>query len=421
MTDPEWINFAVALTLGLLIGAERERSKGEGPTRRSTGIRTFALVALLGAVAMHVGGVVLLATITAAVAALTGLSYFRGHDDDPGLTSEMGVLATAVLGGLAMSDALLASGLAVVVAAVFASKTLVHGFVKGVLTDAELRDGLILGFATLIVWPQLPDRFLGPLDALNPHTLWLLVVLVLTLGACGHVATRALGARYGLPIAGLASGFVSSTATIGSMAGRAAAAPTCLKAAVAGATLSTVATFLQMALLLFATNEPTLLAMTPILAAGGGAATLYGLAFTLLALKSKEPPQTAPGEAFSIRVAIALAATMALMLMVAAFLKDRLGDLGIVVGAAFAGLADTHAAAVSIASLATTGKLTPEDAVLPILIAMTTNALSKCVVAIGTGSPGFAVRIIPGLLLSIAASWAARLAISLHWSLSDLG
>jgi uncharacterized membrane protein YhiD involved in acid resistance len=70
MTDPEWINFAIAVTLGLLIGAERERSKGEGPTRRSTGIRTFALVALLGAVAMHVGGVVLLATITAAVAAL---------------------------------------------------------------------------------------------------------------------------------------------------------------------------------------------------------------------------------------------------------------------------------------------------------------------------------------------------------------
>ena len=294
MTDPEWINFAIAVTLGLLIGAERERSKGEGPTRRSTGIRTFALVALLGAVAMHVGGVVLLATITAAVAALAGLSYFRSHDDDPGLTSEMGLLATAVLGGLAMSDALLASGLAVVVAGVFASKALVHGFVKGALTDAEFRDGLILGFATLIVWPQLPDRYLGPLDALNPHTLWLLVILVLTLGACGHVATRALGARYGLPIAGLASGFVSSTATIGSMAGRAAAAPTCLKAAVAGATLSTVATFLQMALLLFATNQPTFLAMTPILAAGGGAATLYGISLHLASAKVERNAADSP-------------------------------------------------------------------------------------------------------------------------------
>lgn len=421
MTDPEWINFVIAVTLGLLIGAERERSKGEGPTRRSSGIRTFALVSLLGAVAMHVGGVVLLATTTAAVAGLAGLSYFRSHEDDPGLTSEMGLLATAVLGGMAMSDALLASGLAVVVAGVFASKALVHGFVKGALTDAEFRDGLILGFATLVVWPQLPDRYLGPLDALNPHTLWLLVILVLTLGACGHVATRVLGARYGLPIAGFASGFVSSTATIGSMAGRAAVAPTCLKAAVAGATLSTVATFLQMALLLFATNQPTFWAMTPILAAGGGAATLYGLAFTLLALKSRETPQAAPGRAFSIRVALAVAGTIALMLIAAAFLKDRLGDLGIVVGAAFAELADTHAAAVSVASLATTGKLTPEDAVLPILIAITTNALSKCVVAIATGSPGFPLRIIPGVLLSIAASWAARLTISLHGSLSGLG
>jgi hypothetical protein len=40
-----WFNFAVALGLGLLIGLERERSKGEGPTRGPAGIRTFARVA----------------------------------------------------------------------------------------------------------------------------------------------------------------------------------------------------------------------------------------------------------------------------------------------------------------------------------------------------------------------------------------
>jgi len=414
MTDAEWLNFAVALALGLLIGVERERNKGEGPARRSAGVRTFALAALLGAVAMHVGNVALLATIAAAVAALAGISYFRGHDEDPGLTTEVGLLATVILGGLAMSDALLASGLGVAVAVLFASKSWVHGFVKVELTDTEFRDGLLLAFATLIVWPQLPDRYLGPLDALNPHTLWLLVVLVLTLGACGHVATRALGARYGLPIAGLASGFVSSTATIGSMAARAAAAPTCMKAAVAGAALSTVATFAQMALLLFAISQPTLLVMAPILGAGGVAATLYGIAFTLLALKSNEPPANAPGQAFSLRAAIVLATTMALMLIAAALLKERLGGLGIIVGAGLAGLADTHSAAVSIASLTTAGKLTPEDAVLPILVAMTSNSVAKCVMAIGAGSRGFAARIVPGLVISIAACWAARMAMSLQ-------
>jgi uncharacterized membrane protein (DUF4010 family) len=151
---------------------------------------------------------------------LTALSYARDPGDDPGLTTEVGLIAAPLVGALAMSDTLLASGLGAMIAVVFAAKAPLHGFVKGVLTDVEVKDGLIFVIATLVVWPQLPDRYLGPLEALNPHSIWLLVVLMLAIGACGHVATRALGPRFGLPIAGLASGFVSSTATIGSMAGR---------------------------------------------------------------------------------------------------------------------------------------------------------------------------------------------------------
>jgi hypothetical protein len=58
------------------IGLERERSKGEGPTRRPAGIRTFALVRLLGALAVRLGGVALLATTTAAMAALAPYRIF---------------------------------------------------------------------------------------------------------------------------------------------------------------------------------------------------------------------------------------------------------------------------------------------------------------------------------------------------------
>jgi hypothetical protein len=53
--------FSVALGLELLIGLERERSKGDGPTRRPAGIRTFGLACLLDAVAMQQGGTMLLA------------------------------------------------------------------------------------------------------------------------------------------------------------------------------------------------------------------------------------------------------------------------------------------------------------------------------------------------------------------------
>ena len=188
---------------------------------------------------------------------LTALSYIRGHDEDPGLTTEIGLITTPLLGGLAMSDTLLASGLGVAVAVVFAAKTPLHGFVRRTLTAAEVTDGLVFAVATLLIWPQLPDRYLGPLQSLNPHSIWLLVILVLALGASGHVATRVLGARFGLPIAGLASGFVSSTATIGAMAGRAAKDPASMSAAVAAAAFSTVATFIQLALLLLTITRST--------------------------------------------------------------------------------------------------------------------------------------------------------------------
>jgi uncharacterized membrane protein (DUF4010 family) len=407
MTASPWFNFAVALALGLLIGLERERTKGEGPTRRAAGIRTFALATLLGALAAHLGGAVLLAVATAAVAVLTALSYVRIHDADPGMTTEVGLVAAPLLGGVAMSDPLLASGLSVAVAVVFAAKAPLHSFTRDVLTAAEVKDGLVFAIATLVIWPLLPDRYMGPLQALNPHTVWLLVVLMLAIGACGHITTRALGARYGLPVAGLASGFVSSTATIGSMAGRAAKEPTIMRAAVAGAALSTVATFLQMALVLLALDRPKLVLMTPALAAGGAAAALYGLGFTVWALQSNDVAASKPGRAFSIKATLGLAATMVVMLVTAAALKDWLGEAGIVTGAALAGLVDTHSAAISVASLAAAGKLAPQDAVVPVLAAMTSNALAKIVMAVAAGSGGFAMRIVPGLVLSMAVAWAA--------------
>ena len=43
---------ASALAIGLLIGAERERRKGEGPSRSPAGIRTFAIASLLGALSL---------------------------------------------------------------------------------------------------------------------------------------------------------------------------------------------------------------------------------------------------------------------------------------------------------------------------------------------------------------------------------
>ena len=288
---------------------------------------------------------------------------------------------------------------------VFAAKAPLHGFVKGALTDAEVRDGLVFAIANLVIWPLLPDRQLGPFDAINPHNVWLLVILMLAIGAAGHAATRLLGARYGLPVAGLAAGFISSTATIGSMAARVAKDPASMGPAVAGAAFSTCATFLQMAVLLFTTNQATFLAMAPILAAGTIVAAAYALAFALRASASRDTQDPEPGRAFNPSAALGLAAIMALMLVVSAAMKDWFGEAGVIGVAAVAGIVDTHSAGISVASLVSTGGFSAEAAVAPILAAMTTNAAAKIVMAISLGTRGFALRIVPGIVLSMLAAW----------------
>ena len=144
------------------------------------------------------------------------------EEDDPGLTTEIALIVTTLLGGLSIQKPALAAGLAVTVAGLLAARSRLHHFVRSVITEDELKDALILAGATLVVLPLAPDRPMGPYGALNPHSIWILVILVMAISAAGYVAVRMLGARVGLPIAGLASGFISSTATIGAMAARAA-------------------------------------------------------------------------------------------------------------------------------------------------------------------------------------------------------
>ncbi len=403
---PLLLNLIVALGVGLLIGAERERRNRERPSRSAAGIRTFSMASLTGALSYTIGGAGLLAIATAAASGLTALSYWRTRDDkDPGITTEITLVFTVLVGALAVYEPALAASVGVVAAILLAARTPLHHFVGSVLTEKEVRGALVIAGATLVVLPLLPDTPMGPYGALNPYSIWVVVVLVLAIGAAGHVAIRALGPRYGLPVAGLASGFISSTATIGTMGARAKSQPSALSAAVAGAVLSTIATFIQMAVVIGAISTPSLGALVVPLVCGGIVAAAYGAVFTVVALRQKAEDGPDTGQAFSLATAFLFAVILSIVLVAAAAMRDWFGDAGTVVAAALAGLVDTHAAAVSIASLVAADELHPDDAVIPILAGLTSNTISKLVFAFASGSRAFAIRVIPGLLIVAAAAW----------------
>ena len=409
--DSAILNLAVALGIGLLIGAERERRKGQGPSRSPAGIRTFTVASLAGAISFITGGEVLLAVATAGVVILTAVAYWRAHEDDPGLTTEIALILTVLLGGLSMQQPALAAGLAVTVTVLLAARSRLHRFVRAVLTEDELQDALILAGATLVVLPLVPDRQMGPYGALNPYSIWILVILVMAISAAGYVAVRILGARFGLPIAGLASGFISSTATIGAMGARVRNSTDVLAAAVAGAVLSTVATIVQMAIVLAATDVTTLRALSVPLICAGLAAVVYGTAFTVWALQQKTEGEAQSGRAFSLPTALVFALILSGILVASAALREWFGETGIIIAAALAGFVDTHSAAISVASLVASGKMSATDAVFPILAGLSTNTISKMFLAGISGGPAFALRVIPGLIIVALAAWIGMLGI----------
>jgi uncharacterized membrane protein (DUF4010 family) len=415
LLDPPILNLVSAVAVGALIGAERERRKGEGPARAPAGIRTFTITSLSGAVAFSLGGIGLLAVLTGSVAIMVAISYWRAQDQDPGLTTEIVLVLTALLGGMCMQSPQTAAAIAVAVTVLLYTKAWLHNLVITVISKAELDDALIFAAATLVVLPLVPNRPMGPYLALNPHSIWVVIVLVMAISAAGYVAVRLFGARFGLPLAGAISGFISSAATIGAMGSRAKKSKDLLAACVAGAVLSTVATIAQMALVVGATSMPTLIALSGPLLLAGGVAAVYGLAFTLLAAHNAGGEKVQTGGVFSLNTALAFGVILGLVLLISAGLQTRYGDTGVLLAAAIAGLVDTHAAGISVASLVASGKFTPQDAVLPILAGLTSNTLTKIVMAATSGGWPFALRVVPGLILVTLAAWAG-LYLPLVWN-----
>lgn len=393
--------FVVALGLGLLIGIERERRKGDGPDRGAAGVRSFTLVALLGALGAHLGTeAMLIAGGFVALAAL--LSYLRSSTEDPGLTTEIALLLTFLLGVLALADPDLAAALGVSIAILLAGKSRLHHFAQQTLTPQEIHDGLLLLASALIVLPLLPAGTIDPWGTVPIRKLWSLVVLIMAIGAAGHVALRVFGPRIGLPLAGFVGGFVSSSATIAAMGQRAARETARAEAAAAAGMASSIATPLLMALLLASTSLELLRTLWSGLLAATVVALLATLGLARRARRASVEPGPGSGRPFDPREALLFAGLIAAVLLVSAGLKHWLGDSGALLAALGAGLADVHAVTLSIGQLVASAALAVEDARLALLLGFGANTLTKLALARRAGAAYFS-RLWPGHFGMLAA------------------
>ena len=388
--------YLVAIAIGLLLGLERERSHNR---TLPAGSRSFALLSLMGAAAAAFGPWLVIAGLVG-IGALMVLAYFRTSEDDPGTTTEIAALVAYLLGALAYAQPALAVALAVVVVALLLSKNRIHRFARDIVTEVELEDAVKFFVVAFVVLPLLPDRPLGPYGVLNPAKVWLLVVLLTGIGWLGYIGVRALGPQRGLLVTGLAGGFVSASATTASM-GRLSRTAVGLRAPLASALAASLATFLQLLIVIGYVDAAVLRRLwLPVVAA---AVVLVGVAAAVYRGVGRDQPDIEPAAAvpaarpFALRPALILAAVLVCALLVGRWGAAVLGPQGAVLASFAAGLADAHAGSIAAATLAAQGDITVDTALAAIAAALGSNLLVKIVLAFTAGGRRFGMGFTAGM------------------------
>lgn len=413
MTLELLLNLATALGVGLLIGTERSWSGGDQDGQEMAGIRTFGLAGLFGGLAAlsasHFGVSAWIAMFVV-LALLTIAGYVIEStrvNADRGMTTEIALLLTFLLGSLAVAESrILAASIAVVVALLLSLKSRLHGALRK-LNEAELGGALKLLFISVVLLPALPNQGYGPWEAFNPYTTWWMVVLIAAIGFAAYVAIRLLGTRHGLLVTALLGGIVSSTAMTITLARLDSPK---LRPALAAGLLATSALMFPRVLLevglINRTLLPTLLA--PMLTAGSiyaAGALLYYLRAGRQPENAAEPPLKNP---FELGPALRFAGLLVVILFLVEGARQWMGDAGVYLVSLLSGLTDVDAITLSLSNSARTD-LSEEVAVRGIFLAALSNSLVKAGLILFIGGRAVAMMTLPfmlgGLLAGLAVLW----------------
>ncbi|MEQ1683645.1 MAG: DUF4010 domain-containing protein [Burkholderiaceae bacterium] len=408
MPEPSlpFVGLLVALGCGILIGLERERRKGEGDDRAAAGIRSFTVAALSGAMAQGLGqpGLVLIGALM--VLALVAVAYYKSRSRDPGLTTELALFATYLVGVQAVVSPPLGAACGAGLAVLLAARQRLHWFATHWLSSDEWRDALMLAALGLVVLPLLPNTPQAWLGGINLRPLGAMVLLILLLQAAGHVALRIAGPRFGLAASGFVSGFVSSTATVASLGSRARREPESVGVLAAGAVFSSAATWIQVLVITAALSGSAVRLLAPLAAAGLACALTAGIALLVFAGR-RSPTAAAEGDKrgpLRLREALIVAALLSVVTLVAAAARQQFGAGGVYATAALAGLADAHSPVASAVALFAAGSLSQRELVWCVLLALSANSAMRVFVAFTAGGVRYGARVAPGLLLALAAA-----------------
>ncbi len=199
---------AISLLIGILVGLERTWAHKE------VGMRTFAIVSVVGLLGALLGTSFALASVGGAFLLVACINV-RCILADRWLeiTTSAALMAVAMLGVLVGRGHVFAPiASAIIVTMLLAWKVEVSKFASG-LTPEEIRSAVLLGLLGFVVYPLLPNHFVDRWQLINPREAWVTVVVLAGIGFTNYVLLRLYSTR-GLYYTAVLGGLVNSTATV---------------------------------------------------------------------------------------------------------------------------------------------------------------------------------------------------------------
>lgn len=408
----------IAALLGSLIGLERQRKEQEPGSKeidleRFGGIRTFTLIAILGAVAVmffHKMNSLFIVLSLGFIALLTASYVISAKNlKDVGITSEMAAILVYVVGILSgMERYSLAVALALIILAILHFKAPLHKWAKSVQNE-EIVAGIQFMIVAFVVLPILPNQGFGPYEFFNPYIIWLMVVLISGISFLSYIAIKIFGRRNGVCVTGFFAGFISSTALAFGFSERSKKNKKIVTPYVLAILIASTAMFVRVLIEVKILNAELLeLLLVPMLAM-----TATGAIFSVwLYLKGDKTPKAVLDDVksvdspFALKPALQFGLVFAGILFLSEVANDFFGSQGIYLTSVASGIIDVDAITVSMANLAKQGTVAKPIAAMAIIIATITNTLSKAGICLIFGGRKVAMKVLV-LFLLISAVGAA--------------
>jgi len=383
---PFQLRFVMALLLGFLVGLERESVGIKKGSRGYAGVRTYSLIALFGfgcAWLQKIGVVWALPVGLASLTALALVGYLsKSREGHIGWTSEVAALLTFVMGGLSLlADIWLPMALGVIGTFLLSEKSELEKQVER-LDQVEFLAVLKFLIVSVIILPVLPNKEFAPFEIettpflINPRKVWLIVVMVSSIGFAGYFLSKKFGSKAGLWLSGLLGGIVSSTA-VSVAAGRIAQRSPEQRASALQASLLASSVMYPRILALIWFIQPSIARLfwwkLLALSAAGVVLALYIRKTQVEAGREAAPVQPSHNP-FEIKPALVFAFLFLVLSVGTAFVRVIYGDKGLLTLSAVIGITDIDPFILSLISHAKS----LENLVVPaVLIAMMSNTIVK--------------------------------------------